>query len=121
MAKPKNLKTDFRPHDKWLVTAFTLGPMSALMNLTTSYFLTPESCVQGSKLMLHISAAAFLLLSSLAAFIAWRVREKIGAPQTDPLHERTHWLANSAIVLAIGSAVVIVAMEIPNLILRSCD
>ncbi|HEX8408342.1 MAG TPA: hypothetical protein VF883_05725 [Thermoanaerobaculia bacterium] len=121
MSKPKSLKTDFRTHDKWLVFAFALGPTSALSNLTLSYFLVPESCMRDSKLMLHISAASFLVLTVLAAYIAWRVREQIGAPDADALHERTRWLANSAIILAIASAVLIVAMEIPNVILRSCD
>jgi hypothetical protein len=30
-------------------------------------------------------------------------------------------MANAAVCLSISSAIVIVAMEIPNLILRSCD
>lgn len=70
--------------------------------------------------MLHVSAASFFVVALSGAFIAWRMRKEF-APDADPLHERTHWLANAAIVLAIGSAVLIVGMEIPNLILRSCD
>lgn len=120
MSKQKSLKTDFRTHDKWLVFAFVLGPLSALTNLMVSYALVPETCVRGSKMMLHVSAASFFLLALVAAFIAWRTRNQF-APEVDDLHERTHWLANVAIVLAIGSAVLIVGMEIPNLILGSCD
>jgi len=121
MSKPKPLKTDFRTHDKWLVFAFALGPLAALSNLTLSYILVPESCMRGSKLMLHVSAASFFVLTAVAALIAWRVREQIGAPHADDLHERTRWLADGAIILAISSAVLILAMEIPNVILRSCD
>ncbi len=121
MSKPKNLKTDFRTHDKWLVFAFVLGPLAALSNVTVSYALMPESCIRGSKLILHISFAVFFALTLLAIGIAWRTRASFGPPTEDDLHERTHWLANSAMVLAIGSALVLIAMEIPNLILRSCD
>lgn len=120
MSKPKSLKTDFRTHDKWLVFGLILGPMSALTNLMVSYSLAPESCVRGSKAILHLSFGAFLVLAALAAFIGWRMRRAF-RPYEDDLHERTHWLANAVIVLGIASAVLIVAMEIPNLILRSCD
>src|SRR5688572_24795827 len=100
MSKPRHLKTDFRTHDKWLVFAFALGPLSALSNLTVSYVLMPESCIRGSKLILHISFAVFFALTLLAIGIAWRTRAGFGSPSEDDLHERTHWLANAAIVLA---------------------
>jgi hypothetical protein len=121
MSKLGNLKTDFRTHDKWLVFALVLGPLAALGDLTVSYVLALESCTRGSKLILHASFATFLALTLVAAFIAWRTRAAAGSPAEDALHERTHWLANAAIVLALGSALVVIAMEIPNLILRSCD
>jgi hypothetical protein len=121
MSKPKSLKTDFRGHDKWLVIALNLGPLSALSNLTLSYILAEESCVRGSKLILHVSAAAFFALTMLAILIARRAGGAASAAAADSLQERTQWMANAAIVLAIASAVLIVAMEIPNLILRSCD
>jgi hypothetical protein len=119
MSKLKNLKTDFRSHDRWLVLAFALGPLSALSNLTVSYFLTPESCTRGSKVLLHAVAIAFMATSFLAAIIARRVGS--GFPDADPVSERTRWQSNAATVLAVASVVLIVAMEIPNLILRSCD
>jgi 4-hydroxybenzoate polyprenyltransferase len=121
MSKPKTLKTDFRPLDRWLVIALNLGPLSALTNLMVSYVLAEESCLRGSKLILHVTAGVFFALALAGGAIAWRVAQKIGDAEIDALHERTRWLASAAIVLAIASAVLIVAMEIPNLILRSCD
>jgi hypothetical protein len=35
--------------------------------------------------------------------------------------ERTRWLAMVVIVLSLFAALSIIAMEIPNVILRSCD
>jgi hypothetical protein len=121
MSKPKALKTDFRPPDRWLVIALNLGPLSALTDLMVSYALAEESCLRGSKLILHLVAAGFFALSLAGGLIAWRVMHKAGTADTDALYERLRWLASAAIVLSILSAVLIVAMEIPNLILRSCD
>jgi hypothetical protein len=136
MSKPRPLKTDFRAHDRWLVVALNLGPLAALTNLAVSYALAPETCIRDSKLLLHVSAGVFFVLALAAVFIARRalvagqrltVDGNTGAagPSTanrqPPTEERTRWMANAAISLSIASAVLIVAMEIPNLILRSCD
>ena len=118
MSKPRPLKTDFRASDRWLVVALNLGPLAALSNLAVSYALAPETCIRNSKLLLHVSAAVFFVLALTASFIAKRVSPPTAS---DVMQERTRWLANAAIGLSIASAVLIVAMEIPNLILRSCD
>jgi hypothetical protein len=121
MLKP--LKTDFRGVDKWLTLAVFLGPVSALADLNVMYALVPESCIRGSKWMLHASAGLFFLLCAAGAFIAWRVgsRFEVTDPAPDRLAERTRWLALAGVVLCVFSALVIVAMEIPNVVLRSCD
>ncbi len=121
MSKPRSLKTDFRSHDKWLTFALVLGPLAALTNLTVSYSLVPESCENGSKLMLHLSAGAFFALCLLGAALAWRIGSRFVERNPDLLHERTRWLATAATILCIASALLVLAMEIPNLILRSCD
>ncbi|HUR83605.1 MAG TPA: hypothetical protein VM733_22805 [Thermoanaerobaculia bacterium] len=121
MSKPKPFKTDFREHDRWLVTSFAAGPLAALTNLTVSYFLTPESCQQGTKIWLHASAAGFILVSLASAFIAWRIGAQFQTKVPDPLHDRTQWHATAALILSLASVVVIIGMEIPNLVLRSCD
>jgi hypothetical protein len=121
MPKQNALKTDFRPGDRRLTLAFLLGPVAALGNVTVSYILTTESCIRDSKLMLHLSAAAFLLLAFAAAALAWSRGRTLGEIELEDVRERTQWMISAAIVLAMASAVVIVATEIPNLILRSCD
>ena len=121
MSKPRSLKTDFRSHDRWLVVAFAAGPLAALTNLTISYFLTPESCQQGTKVWLHASAATFILISIASAILARRIGSRFPALSDDPLIERTRWQATAAMVLSIASVLLLIAMEIPNLVLRSCD
>lgn len=121
MSKPRPLKTDFRGHDRWLVTLFAAGPLAALTNLSISYALTPESCQQGTKVWLHASFVLFALVALGSAIVARRIGARFPADSLDPLVERTRWHANAAVILSLASVLVIVAMEIPNFILRSCD
>lgn len=114
-------KTDFRPRDRWLTYAFVVGPLAALTHLTVMYTLAPTTCARGSRAMLHASTGAFLLVALTGALIAWRGAARFREAAGDVCRERTHWLAQAALALSIGSMVVIVAMELPNVILRSCQ
>ncbi len=119
MSKPKSEKTDFHGHDRWLTFAFILGPTAALTNLFVSYSLVSESCVRGTKTMLHITAAAFFVACLIGAALSWRTANWYA--DSDLRDERARWLAISGTILCIASALIIVAMEIPNVILRSCE
>jgi|SRR5690349_2025605 len=114
-------KTEFDARDRWLTFAFALGPMSALTHLVVAYSLVPTACAQGSKTMLHISAAGFFVVALLGAFIGWRYHGMFDESDDTPWKERTRWLAFVVIVLSLFSALLILAMELPNVILRSCD
>ena len=114
-------KTEFRSRDRWLMFAFALGPMSALTHLTVSYALVPEACARSSKAILHGSTAVFLLLALIAMSIGWHYRRAFRDAAGVLWQERMHWLATVAMVLSVFSAVLILAMELANLILRSCD
>jgi hypothetical protein len=119
----KSLKTDFRPLDKWLTFTAFLGPIAALTNVTVSYTLSFETCERGSKAMLHACAAGFFAACVIGALLAWRIGTRFtpDGPVPDRMVERTRWLAMAGVILCVFSALVIVAMEIPNVILRSCD
>lgn len=110
----KEPKTDFRTSDRWLMFGLVLGPLAALANLTVSYSLVQTACERGSKLILHTSMVAFFIVSLIGALIGRRYAHPTAG-------DRTRWLASVTIYLALASAVVILAMEIPNVILRSCD
>lgn len=114
-------KSEFHTRDRWLVFAFVLGPLAALSHLSVTYILVPSACEAGSKAMLHASTAVFLLLAGGAALLAWKIHTAFREPEGVLWRERTRWLSLVTVVLAISSMTVIVAMQIPNWILRSCD
>jgi hypothetical protein len=114
-------KTEFDTRDRWLLFALILAPSSVLAHLTVSYSLVPTSCAQGHKTLLHLSTCIFLLLAAGAAAIAWRIYGRFRDAEVELWRERTRWFSAFVMALAISSMVVILAMEIPNLILRSCD
>jgi uncharacterized membrane protein len=114
-------KTDFRTSDRWLVFAFTLGPLAALSNLVVAYALVPTACEHGAKTLLHATTVAFLIVALAGALIGRHYQRKCNEPDAFLPVERSRWLAIVAIVLSIASAIIIVAMEVPNVLLRSCD
>ncbi len=114
-------KTEFHARDRWLIFAFALGPMAVLTHLTVSYALVPESCAQDSKTMLHVSTAVFFVLALIAMLIGGHYHRAFMDAEGVLWKERTRWLAIVVMVLSVFSAVVILAMEMSNVILRSCD
>ena len=114
-------KTDFRPRDRWLMFAFWAGPMAALTNLTVNYALVAEACDRGTKAMLHVITLVFLLVTFACAWIGRHYYKQCEGADGVLSMERTRWVAVVTIVLSLSSAVVIVAMEVPNLLLGSCE
>jgi hypothetical protein len=113
-------KTEFRTRDRWLLFALWAGPMAALTNLTVNYTLAAEACDRGSKTMLHLITLVFLLVALGSALLARHYHKQCEGAEGVLWMERTRWFALVAMVLSIASAVVIVAMEVPNLLLGSC-
>src|SRR4051794_13310906 len=113
-----NERTDFKSGDRVRLFALAIGPLAALTNLYVSDVLAPTSCEQGSKLLLHVCAGVFALLALTGSLIG---RRDLGPAAGNEAHDPSRWLGVVAFYLSIGSALVILAMEIPNVILRSCD
>lgn len=114
-------KSEFRPRDRWLLFATIVGPTSVLSNLTVSYSLVPTACREGTKMLLHFSAVVFIVIALWGAMIGRHYARQCDDTGGVPWRERTLWVARVALTLALASAVVIAAMEIPNLILGTCD
>ena len=118
----KERKSDFRAVDRKLIAAFFTAVSGWFLHLNLSYMLMPESCENRSKLILHVVTAGCLLVTMAAAVVAWRTRAAFTAqPEEMPGRELTRWMATLIAALSVALSIVIVAQEIPNLILRSCD
>jgi hypothetical protein len=113
-------KREFRTHDRWLNFALVLAPAAWLAHLNISYAMVPESCADGSNLRHHVATAVCLLVALAAAAIAWSIRGRI-AGEALLEQQRTKWMATFIVVLSLSMAVVIVAQEIPNLVMGACD
>jgi len=120
-SEPAEEKRNTRGADRLLLFAFTLGPMSALTNLGVCYSLVPTACARNSNAMLHASAAFFAILCLVSALIGRHYHAQCEETGGMLSRERTRWLAFVTIVLGVSSFVVVVAMELPNVLLRSCQ
>ena len=118
----KEPKSDFRPADRKLVAAFLLTISAWFSHLNLSYMLVPESCENESKAVLHAITLVCLAVTAMAGVLAWRTGQAfLSQSETLPWRERTRWMSLMITALAAAVMLVIVAQEIPNLILRSCD
>lgn len=115
----KERMTDFRREDRLLILATMMASSGWILHLNGSYLLAPESCAQGSKWMLHGLTIGCIGITAVAAAIAWRLRTpSVSDPE---VAQRIRWMALATVVFSVALSIVIVAQEIPNLILRSCD
>ena len=115
-------KREFFSRERWLNFALILGPAAWVLHLNISYMLVPESCDQQTKMMLHVVTAACVAVALIAAAIAWRIRATCaGEPETSISAERMRWTSTLVLLLSLSMVVVILAEQIPNFILRSCD
>ena len=113
-------KREFRDRDRWLNFAMILGPAAWLAHLNFSYVMVPESCADGSNLKLHVATGVCLAFALAAAAIAWRIRGTI-ADESTLSEQRTKWMTTFVVILSLSMVLVIVAQEIPNIVMGVCD
>jgi hypothetical protein len=102
------------------------GPLTWAALLQTNYVLSYVACEQRGAWMLHLAAAIALALIAAAAFVAWRAAPPLGArdvPSTilaDAEVARARFMALTALGLCAWFALVVLATEIPVLVLHPC-
>jgi hypothetical protein len=105
------------------------GPLCWSALLETNYVLSYVACEQRQTWMLHVAAALALMLVAGAAALTWRAaphglsyeRERAGS--TDPVDTaiiRAQFMAIGGLALCAWFTLVIIAMEIPVLVLKPC-
>jgi hypothetical protein len=108
------------------------GPVAWALDLQASYFMVQTACDSGRPLLLHAVSLLTFLAALAGLFLSWRawtrLRGEAGAStgvSTSggmPTESRRLFQAMFGMVLSTGFALVILATEIPNLILstRGC-
>jgi hypothetical protein len=97
------------------------GPLAWAVLLETNYALSYVACEQRHTWMLHLAAATALLLiglGALAARVATPSMPHEAAPSV--AEARARFMAVGGLILCAGFAVLIVATEIPVLVLHPC-
>ena len=102
------------------------GPVLWAANLEVNYALSYNACEQRNAWMLHLSAAVSVALIAVAALNAWRARPEgtdDAEPSTDPRDTavvRARFMAVGGLALCVWFALVILATDIPVLVLKPC-
>jgi len=97
------------------------GPLAWATLLETNYVLSYVACEQRHSWMLHLGTAIALAVVGLGAFAAWSARPPLVEDTASSTTEsRVRFMAIGGLVLCAGFAIVILATEIPVLVLDPC-
>lgn len=98
------------------------GPASGMLMVWVNYPLVDRACVSGNRIWLHGSSLLFLLLASLAGFMAWRFYDRAGDyPLTEGgVMPRSRFMALVGLFTAGLALIEIVMQWIPIFFLGSC-
>ena len=103
------------------------GPLVFLTLLETNYVLSYVACEARTRWFLHLAALVALLLVAAAGWLAWthgpaEPDERHSRPATPETTEsRARWMSLAGVMMCAWFALVILATEIPILVLRQCQ
>jgi hypothetical protein len=120
-------------HERWRLAAVwagvLAGPLAWLTLLEVNYLFAYVACeVQGTWFM-HLATAAALIVVAAAGFAAWRAShgdmttdETLTHPLSDETRkQRSRWMSLAGVASSIWFIVVILAMEVPIVVLKECQ
>jgi hypothetical protein len=102
------------------------GPLAWAALLQTNYTLSYVACEQQHTWMLHLATVLALAIVGAAAFAAWRaapslqVEEHANEDAAGTSLQRRRFMALAGLALCAWFAIVILATEIPALVLHPC-
>ena len=120
-------------HERWRVfslwTGLLAGPLIWLGLLEFVYVGAYVACEMRATWFMHTATAVAVLLVAVAGVLAWRARpgtfdlhDDITPPLSDHTRrQRTVWMSVAGVTLSAFFVLVILAMEIPIVVLRECQ
>jgi hypothetical protein len=105
------------------------GPLAWLTLLEVNYLFAYVACEVQRTWFMHLASAIAAVLVGVAGVAAWRASDgDITAEETltDPLSDetrtqRSRWMSLAGVALSIWFIVVILAMEVPIVVLKECQ
>ena len=104
------------------------GPIAWYLHEQLSYMLAPSACAAGSHAFLHLVTLGTLLLAAAGAAVAWGRWKALpegsterGETREEAETSRARFMALAGMTSCAAFALIILADEIPNLVLGVCD
>jgi hypothetical protein len=105
------------------------GPLVWLALLQTNYVLSYVACEQRQTWFLHVATLVAVMVVAAAGFLAWRAGHaprQLDEPATPPVGAataagRARWMALFAAITSMWFIIVILAMSVPVVVLRTCQ
>jgi hypothetical protein len=119
--------------DRWRLAAewagLLTGPLVWLGVLEANYVLAYAACETQSTWFMHATIGGALVLVATAGYVGWRVsfddglQDRGGAtlPSGRTRIHRSRWMGVAGAASSAWFLVVILAMEVPLLVLRPCE
>jgi len=120
-------------HERWRLAALwaglLTGPVVWLALLEVNYVLAYVACETRSTWFMHLAVLVALLLVFGAGYAAWAASygnmmadETLTPPLSDETRlQRSRWMSLAGVASSAWFIVVILAMEVPLLVLRECQ
>ena len=120
-------------HERWRIAALwaglLTGPIVWLALLEWNYVSAYVACETGSTWFMHLATGIALLLVAAAGYAAWRASygdmlapETLTPPLSDETRrQRSRWMSLAGVAFSLWFIIVILAMEIPIIVLRECQ
>lgn len=116
-------KSDFDRTDRLLAAAMLAPPLIWFAHLNVSYAWVPSACASGDWLKLHLFTIAGILITVVAGWGSWRFLQRFGRGTTDEGDARAtrrRFMAVSGTAFAVVFILLILANEVPVIVLRRC-
>lgn len=117
-------ETHVERRDVLLWLAVLAGPFAWALSEQMNYMLTPTACASGRHVLLHLVSLGTLLIALAGAALGWSRFKAFPEGSTekgDPEASRIRFMALAAATSCVFFALVILATEVPNLVLGVCD
>jgi hypothetical protein len=120
-------------HERWRLAAqwagLLAGPLVWLTLLEVNYLFAYVACELQRTWFMHAASLAALVLVALSGAAAWRASHGEFAAADGPTHplsdetriQRSRWMSAAGVVFSVWFILVIVAMEVPILVLKECQ